>query len=113
MACRWRTCRSCRPQCPLRWRVLLAGRWHRPKAMLRSSVSFSSLPPRRLVVASLCSALQAQGHVDVLDLRAREELLDRFLASHARLLVAAERHADVMRARAVDPDIARLDARSH
>ena len=51
-----------------------------------------------------------QRDVDVLDLRAGEELLDRLLAADARLLDAAERHADVVRAGAVDPDVARLDS---
>src|SRR5262245_52629047 len=55
--------------------------------------------------------LFAQRDVDVFYLRAREELLDRLLASQPRLLDASERDADVMRRGAVDPDIARLDAR--
>src|SRR6478609_4361663 len=50
-------------------------------------------------------------HVDVLDLGTGQQLLDRFFASHARLLVAAERHADPVLAGAVDPDEPRLDAR--
>src|SRR5262245_41590327 len=55
--------------------------------------------------------LSTQRYVDVLDLRAREELLDRLLTSQAGLLDAAERHADVVRRRAVDPDVTRFDAR--
>src|SRR5690349_1772039 len=53
---------------------------------------------------------RSQRHVDVLDLSACEQLVDRLLASHARLFVSAERYADVVRAGAVDPDVAGLDA---
>ena len=47
----------------------------------------------------------------VLELRAFKQLVDRFLASASRLLVTAARNADVMRARAIDPDVARFHAR--
>src|SRR5438552_15987166 len=59
----------------------------------------------------VAQALPAQSHIDVLDLRAGKKLLDRLLAADARLLDPAERHADVVRAGAVDPDVARLDFR--
>src|SRR6185295_15805931 len=57
------------------------------------------------------SCVAPKRDVDVLDLRAGEQLLDRFFAAHPRLLVAAEGDADVMRARAVDPDVAGLHFR--
>src|SRR5207245_925408 len=52
-----------------------------------------------------------QGHVHVLDLGARQELFDRLFAPDARLLVAAEGHADPMLRRAVDPDKTGFDLR--
>src|SRR5579872_3244117 len=52
----------------------------------------------------------SQGDVDVLRLREGEQLLDGFLAADSGLLVAAEGHADIVRACVVDPDVPRLDA---
>src|SRR5690606_24437295 len=56
------------------------------------------------------SRVPLQRDAGVLDLRARDVLVDRLLAPDSRLLVSADRHADVMRARVVDPDVAGLDA---
>src|SRR5437773_10929165 len=60
---------------------------------------------------TVISCISLERHIDVLDLRAREQLLDRLLAADARLLVAAERHADPVLTRAVDPYVAGLDPR--
>src|SRR5205814_9301989 len=49
--------------------------------------------------------------VDVLDLGARQKLLDRLLAPDARLLVAAEGHPDPVLRGAVDPDKTGFDLR--
>src|SRR5512144_3134573 len=50
-------------------------------------------PGRSLLV------MPAQGYAHILDLGTGQELVDGLLTSHARLLVSAERHADVVRAR--------------
>src|SRR6266498_1918629 len=79
----------------------------------RESGSPVSCKQRRWVPAfagtTIISCISPERHVDVLDLRACEQLLDRFLATDARLLVAAERHADPVLTRAVDPHVAGLD----
>src|SRR5688572_14043854 len=51
-----------------------------------------------------------QRDIDVFRLREREQLVVALLAADARLLVAAERDADVVRPGAVHPDEAGLDA---
>src|SRR5689334_22319357 len=66
--------------------------------------STSSSPPRET-----CLSPQRDAHV--LQLRAGEQLVHRLLAADAGLLVAAERHADAVRARIVDPYVTRLHAR--
>src|SRR5450631_2039729 len=64
---------------------------------------------RPVLVAIIPVSSVLERHADVLDLRAGQELLDRLLASHAGLLVAAEGHADPVLAGIVDPDVAGFD----
>src|SRR5688500_8941551 len=81
-----------------------------PAVASARSAADSHHPPSTIHESRTRSVLKSD--IDVLRLRERDQLVVALLAADARLLVAAERDADPVRAGAVHPDEARLDARA-